>query len=168
MNKTRTIFIVILVLMIVLAGVAIVFSVTKDDRSANKLLGNSSKEADEIDSKHMRDFKIIDVDKYLELYNSDKTRVIIIGRTGCEYCSIAEPILKNISYEYEVDFYYLSIDTFSDDDGTKFLESDEYFKEKGGVNTPTILIVNKGIVDMNVGLDDTEGYEKFFKDNNII
>ena len=36
MNKTRTIFIVILVLMVVLAGVAIIFSVTKDDRSVNK------------------------------------------------------------------------------------------------------------------------------------
>ena len=168
MNKTRTIFIVILVIMAILAAVAIIFSVTKDDRSAKKLIGDSSKEADEIDSKHMRDFKIIDVDKYLELYKSDKTSVIILGRAGCEYCSIAEPILKNISYEYEVDFYYLSIDTFSGDDSTKFLESDEYFKEKGGVNTPTVLIVNKGIVDMNVGLDDTEGYENFFKENNII
>ncbi len=168
MNKTRTIFIVILALMVILAGIAIIFSVTKDDRSANKLIGNSSKEADEIDTKHMRDFKIIDVDKYLELLNDNKASVVVIGRTGCEYCSIAEPILKNISYEYEVDFYYLAVDTFSGDDGTKFLNSDEYFKEKGGVSTPTVLILKKGVVDMNVGLDDTEGYENFFKKNNII
>ena len=129
MNKTRTIFIVILVVMVILAGVAIIFSTTKDSRSANKLINNSTKEADDIDTKHMRDFKIIDVDKYLELYKDGKTSVVIIGRTGCEYCSIAEPILKNISYEYEVDFYYLSTDTFSGDDGSKFLNSDEYFKE---------------------------------------
>lgn len=168
MNKTRMTFIVIIAVMVVLAAVAIIFSVTKDSRSANKLIDDSSKQADEIDSKHMRDFKIIDVDKYLELYNSDKVSVVVIGRTGCEYCSIAEPILKNISYEYEVDFYYLAVDTFSGDDGTKFLESDEYFKEKGGVSTPTVLILKKGIVDMNVGLDDTDGYENFFKNNNII
>ena len=94
MNKTRMTFIVILAVMVVLAAVAIIFSVTKDSRSANKLIDDSSKQADEIDSKHMRDFKIIDVDKYLELYNSDKVSVVVIGRTGCEYCSIAEPILK--------------------------------------------------------------------------
>lgn len=168
MNKTRWVFIIILALIVIVSGIAIIFSVTKDDRSANKLIDGSTKEADEIDADHMRDFKIIDVDKYLELYKSDKTSVVIIGRAGCEYCTIAEPILKNISYEYEVDFYYLSTDTFSGDDGTKFLNSDEYFKEKGGVSTPTVLILNKGIVDMNVGLDDTEGYENFFKENNII
>lgn len=168
MNKTRTIFVMILASIVILAAVAIIFSITKDDRKVDKLIDNSTKEADEIDTKHMRDFKIIDVDKYIELYNSDKTSVVIIGRTSCEYCGIAEPILKNISYEYEVDFYYLSVDTFSGDDGNKFLESDEYFKEKGGVSTPTVLILKKGIVDMNVGLDDTEGYENFFKNNNII
>ena len=97
MNKTRVTFIVILAVMVVLAAVAIIFSITKDSRSANKLIDNSSKQADEIDSKHMRDFKIIDVDKYLELYNGDTASVVVIGRTGCEYCSIAEPILKNIS-----------------------------------------------------------------------
>ena len=65
--------------------------------------------------------------------------------------------------------YYLSLDTFDDDARSKLLNSDKYFKDNGGVNTPMVLIVknNKMVAYIDELVNSSE-YIKLFKDNGLI
>ena len=82
MKKTRIIFISILTGIVVLFLVVLLLAVTTESRVKNKAVRQGSKEASETNKK--KDFKNIDVDKYLELYKQNKVSIVLIGRSGCE------------------------------------------------------------------------------------
>ncbi len=172
MNKV-TVVVIIVISIFVLGFGAIIF-LTKEDGAVEKKVKKTYVEKIEDDSNkvkksEMADFTNIDIDKYLELYNGDKTSVVLIGRSGCEYCVIVEPILRNIMYKNKIDINYLSLDNFDDDAREKLLNSDKYFKDSGGVNTPMLLIVkDKKIVDYEDGLISRREYMDFLEKNNII
>ena len=160
----------ILILFIVL--IVVLSTSSKEREKSNieeSIIETATRESNSIDDKEKKDFIIIDVDKYLEILNGDELSVVIVGRSGCEYCQIAEPILQKISKDYDLDINYLSVDTFDKEDNDRFLESDSYFKEKGGVATPTILIIeDKEIKTRLEGLYTTDDYISFFKENSVI
>lgn len=167
MKKTRIIFISILTSIVVLFLVILLLAITAESRARNKAIRESSKEASETNKK--KDFKNIDVDKYLELYKGDKVSIVLIGRSGCEFCTIAEPILQGIAYDKNLDIYYLSTDGFSDEDKTNLLNSDKYFQKKNGMPTPLLLLIKKSkIVDKVEGLTSKDEYIEFFDKNKII
>ena len=145
-NKKMAIILIGSVVLIGLfIGLIVLLSSSSNERKKSNIeesiIDTATRESNSIDDKEKKDFIIIDVDKYLEILNGDELSVVIVGRSGCEYCQIAEPILQKISKDYDLDINYLSVDTFDKEDNDRFLESDSYFKEKGGVATPTILII---------------------------
>lgn len=167
MKKTRIIFISILTGIVVLFLVVLLLAVTTESRVKNKAVRQGSKEASETNKK--KDFKNIDVDKYLELYKQNKVSIVLIGRSGCEYCAIAEPILQGIAYDNKLDIYYLSTDGFSEEDKANLLNSDKYFQKKDGMPTPLLLLVkNSKIIDKVEGLISKDEYIEFFDNNKII
>lgn len=167
MNKTRAIFISILVGIAVIFFTVLILVMTSEQRAKNKAVNKSKKEASEVSEK--KDFISIDVDKYLKLYESKDKTVVLIGRSGCEFCKIAEPILQGISHDYDFDIYYLSTDGFSDEDKTNLLNSDKYFQEEDGMPTPLLLIVRKSKIVAKVeGLISKDEYLEFFDKNKII
>ena len=172
MNKV-TVIVIIIIAVFVLGFGAIIF-LTREDGTVEKKQVKSYVEkieddSDSVKKSEMADFTNIDIDKYLELYNGDKASVVLIGRSGCEYCVIVEPIIRNIMYKNKIDINYLSLDNFDDDARDKLLNSDKYFKDSGGVNTPMLLIVkNKKIVDYEDGLISRSEYMDFLEKNNII
>ena len=172
MNKVTVIVIVVLAVFVL--GFGTIIFLTREDGNVEKELEKTYVEKIEADSdkvkkSEMADFTNIDIDKYLELYNGDNTSVVLIGRSGCEYCVIVEPILRNIMYKNKIDINYLSLDGFDDDARDKLLNSDKYFKDSGGVNTPMLLIVKDGkIVDYVDGLISRSEYMTFLKNNSII
>ncbi len=172
-DKAKKIMIVCLIIFVVVGGIVMYLVSTSEERNLKKqqqnVINNASNDSGNVSSDEMKDFIIIDTDKYLELYKGDKTSVVMIGRSGCEFCQTAEPIIKNIMYEKKIDVYYLSTDGFDSEDREKMLNSDKYFQEKKGISTPCILIVkNSTIVDIIEGLADKNNYLDFFKENNII
>ena len=94
---------------------------TKKSNIEESIIDTATRESNSIDDKEKKDFIIIDVDKYLEILNGDELSVVIVGRSGCEYCQIAEPILQKISKDYDLDINYLSVDTFDKEDNDRFL-----------------------------------------------
>ena len=172
MNNKKEIIVmgVIAVIVTVAAIVAIVIKGDFITENKKKHYQNSiEEEADNIKKSEMKDFTIIDINKYLELYKGKDSSIIMIGRTGCEYCQIEEPILRYVAYKYNLKIYYLSLDTFDDDSRSKLLNSDKYFKDNGGVNTPMVLIVknNKMVAYIDELVNSSE-YIKLFKDNGLI
>ena len=167
MNK-KLFWIIGIVVLIVLLIISC--SIKLDDETTSDLyntLENATKEAANIKTNEQKEFIEISIDEYLNKYNEDKKTLILIARPTCHYCQIAEPILHNIAYKYNLNINYLNTDSFHNDDKQKFMESNEYFKN--GFGTPMLLVVSEGkINDMVDGVTDTSNYIEFLKRNRFI
>lgn len=156
--------IVLLVLLIVCC------SINPGDKSSNdseSTLTNAINEASKIKEKEQKEFTEINIDEYLNIYNGEERKIVLIARPTCQYCQIADPILKNLAYKYNISINYLNIDNFQEDDAQKFIESNEFFGSN--ISTPMLLIVSNGkINDMIDGVTDTRHYTEFLKENNFI
>ena len=143
---------------------------TKTDKvmeDGQTIVTNAQKESEAVKDDEKKEFTQINVDKYLEYYAGEENKIILVARPTCHYCQIAEPILQNISFKYNIEINYLNTDEFSDDDQTKFINSDDTFKD--GFGTPFLLIVsNNKIVSSVNGLTDEAHYISFFKTNSFI
>ena len=171
-DKAKKVIIIVLIVCAIFSGIVMYLVATKEERELKKqeqdIINKSGSDSSKVSRDKMRDFKMINVDKYLELYKGKDISIVYIGRSGCQYCQTAEPIIQNIMYEKKFDMYYLSTDGFDDEDRVNMLNSDNYFKEKKGISTPCISIVkDSSIVDKIEGLADKDTYLKFFKENNV-
>ena len=171
-DKAKKVIIIFLIVCAIVSGLVMYLVSTSEERTLKKqekdIINKSGNDSSKVSSDKMREFKIINVDKYLELYKGNSASIVYIGRSGCEFCQIAEPIIQNIMYEKKFDIYYLSTDGFDDEDRVNMLNSDNYFKEKKGISTPCILIVkDSSIVNKIEGLADKDTYLRFFKENNV-
>lgn len=169
---------ILVILGIVLAAILIIIcsmvgtdsNNTKTDKvveDGQTIVTNAQKESEAVKDDEKKEFTQINVDKYLEYYAGKENKIILVARPTCHYCQIAEPILQNISFKYNIEINYLNTDEFSDDDQTKFVNSDDTFKD--GFGTPFLLIVsNNKIVSSVNGLTDEDHYISFFKTNGFI
>lgn len=169
---------ILVILGIVLAAILIIIcsmvgtdsNNTKTDKvveDGQTIVTNAQKESEAVKDDEKKEFTQINVDKYLEYYAGEENKIILVARPTCHYCQIAEPILQNISFKYNIEINYLNTDEFSDDDQTKFINSDDTFKD--GFGTPFLLIVsNNKIVSSVNGLTDEDHYISFFKTNGFI
>lgn len=109
----------------------------------------------------------INVDEYLDMYNGSDKKIVLLASPSCGYCTIAEPIIQNIAYKYNIDIHYLNAGEFDSDAKSKFVSSNELFA--AGYGTPMLLLVSDNkIHDYVDGLTDTEGYMNFFEENGYI
>lgn len=170
-DTVKNVIIVILILIIVCGGL---FFVSSDSsKTNNKSSSNSTdieslaqEESNNVSKDQMKDFNEISFSTYMDMYNGSVLSLVLIGRPTCHYCQIAEPILKNISYKYNVTINYLNTDNLSEDDQADLVRSNDYFKDFG---TPTILVVSNGEIKNKIeGLYTSDGYIKFLKNNNFI
>lgn len=130
--------------------------------SDDDILKLATKEAGEVSDNEREQAKEISIDEYLELYNGDSKKIILLSKPTCSYCKIAIPILENIIYKYKVEINYLNVGELSSEDSKKLTNSSEYFSE--GYGTPLIFIVKSGeIVDKIDGLVTKESYIEFFR-----
>ena len=137
------------------------------EEKPESILANAKKESSNIKENEKKDFTEINIDTYIEYYSNEDSKIILIGRSGCPYCQIAEPILKNISYQHNITIYYLNSDNFTQEDETKLLESNDFFNSEWG--TPLLMIVgSNSLIDKVDGLTDTAHYNDFLKRNHFI
>lgn len=140
---------------------------TSDSEDANTILANATKESKAVKETETKEFTNIDVNTYLEYYNGSEYKLVILARPTCQYCQIAEPILHNIAYEYNLEMYYLNTDDFSGEDQNNFIASNEEFS--AGYGTPMLLVVGNGTIKNQVdGLTDRTHYIAFLQVNEFI
>ena len=178
MDKDKKVGIAIVISLVAILLIACCFIGKKGSSNINSSFANQSNDADEIlnnaqdessvitdDDK--KDFESIDINQYLEFYKGNENKVIFIGRPTCSYCQIADPIVRKINKDYDLNIYYLNTDEFSGDDEATFVKSDEFLEN--GYGTPMLFIVsNNEIVDKVDGLTDTAHYIEFLTTNKII
>ena len=168
MNKKTIGIIGIIVLVIVLIVGATIKPKEKDNptTSGTDILTNAQIESQNVKEDEQKEFSNINVSDYMNMYNGEEKTLVLVARPTCGYCQIAEPILHNIAYKYDININYLNTDDFSEEDSSIFVNSNEKLK---GFGTPMLLVVNNGnINDMVDGLTDTTHYIEFLKKNEII
>ena len=135
----------------------------------NEIIKNAQTQSANIKDSEKKDYKEIKMSDYLEYYAGSESKIILIGYPTCPFCQIAEPILKNLAYEYDLEINYLNTDNFTDEDEATLLQSDEYFRENEGFGTPLILIVKDNkILNKIDGLTDRGHYKKLFEEEGFI
>lgn len=140
---------------------------TSSSENTKDIITNAQIESESVKEEETKEFTEIRVDDYLSMYNGEETSLILIGRPTCHYCQIAEPILHNIAYKYDININYLNTDNFQDDDSQKLIESDSFFSN--GFGTPLLIVVSNGKINDKVdGLTDTKHYVDFLKENGYI
>jgi len=131
------------------------------------ILANAREESASVKENEKKEFIQIDINEYMNYYNGEEPTLILLARPTCGYCQIAEPIIQNIAYEYNLDIHYLNTDNFTDEAQTTFVQSDEFFNT--GYGTPILYIVMKGqILDKVDGLTDRAHYVEFLRMNGYI
>ena len=142
-------------------------SATETTEEVNSVLDNAQKESEAIKEDEMDDLDEIDIDEYLDMYADDDASIVLIARPTCSYCTIAEPIIRKIAKDYDVDVNYLNTDEFDEDDQNELINSDDFFAE--GYGTPLLLVVGEdSIIGKVDGLTDTKNYIDFFKKHGFI
>lgn len=174
MKKEKSVIIILIIVLVIILGVGLFTGEKKESKKSTSLsndveviLSNAQKESKNISDKEKKEFIMINAEKYLDYYKADNKTIILLAKPTCHYCQIAEPILANIAYEYDLDINYLNTDEFTQEDKETVINSDAYFSN--GLGTPILLIVsNEEIVDVVDGLTDTAHYLDFFKKNGLI
>jgi len=170
-DTIKNVIIVILVLVIVGGGMFLV----PTDSSKNKDTGVSDsnnieelaiEESNNILDNEKKTLNEVTLSQYLDLYNGTTDSIVLIARPTCYYCQIAEPIIQNVAYKYDLTINYLNTDNLNEEDQASLIKSDDYFESFG---TPVILIVGDGKIKNKLeGLTISDYYISFFKETGFI
>ena len=137
------------------------------DPDVQRQILNAQKESAAVDKDEKKDFTEISVDDWYQYKASGGGTLVLAASPTCSYCQVAEPIIQNIMYKNNLDIKYLDVSKFDEETLQKFIDSDELFKD--GFGTPILFIIGEGkIIDIVDGLTDTEHYEEFFRNYNLI
>ena len=173
MEKKEKFLLLGLLLVLILVVVVSLFIGGNKDTKSKKLSNdsevvykNAQQESEAVKESEKKDFIQIDVNKFIEYLNGESSMIVLVARPTCGYCQIAEPIIQNVAYEYDLNINYLNTDNFSEEDSDKFLNSNEMFKDDFG--TPTLMIVSNNSIIDSVGLTDYAHYVDFFTRNSFI
>lgn len=159
--------IIVVVVLLIIACLINPNSKTEYSDNPESIIENATNESSEVNENEKKEFIEINIDEYLNKYNGEERTLILVGRPTCHYCQIAEPILHNIAYKYDLNINYLNTDNFEEDGAKRFIESNERFSN--GFGTPMLLVVSNGeINDIVDGVTDTRHYIEFLKENNFI
>ena len=106
--------------------------------------------------------------KYNELYNSEDLSIIYIGRDGCGFCENYTPIIKEVTKENELTYYYVNLSKLTTKDRDRLYSSHELFKDEN-FGTPTTIIVSNGkVITYHIGYMEKDDLIKFFKEVKVI
>lgn len=106
--------------------------------------------------------------QFKEKLGSEEKTVIYLGREGCRYCQLFEPVFTDIQELYKFNYLYIDTDQVSD----RYLEMilndlDVTDVEKFG--TPYLAIVsNNEVVDTQSGYADYNDFFNFLQENDAI
>ena len=169
-DKKKIAFCLLFIILLLLITISLF--INRDDEEdilldePEEILEAAERQSEEVNKKEIKEHTKIYVDTFIKYINNKEKKLILFARPSCNYCEIAEPILKNLAYKYKFEINYINTEEITEEEKEKLKEVDEFFENLG---TPTLLVIEKGeIVDMVDGLTDKAHYKAFLKDNKII
>lgn len=113
-------------------------------------------------------FDTVDTTKVVELFESEETQVVYIGRSTCGFCVQFLPSLQQAQKDYGYKTKYLDVTTVTEDGQKAILakDNDEKFLETNFGSTPMVILVKDGkLVDGWVGYAEYEKFANFLEEN---
>jgi predicted bacteriocin transport accessory protein len=105
-----------------------------------------------VDSKDQNEkgLKEITVSEYIARVQSGNRSVFYIGTPRCGYCTMIEPVLRDLSKDLDIEIYYINMDNVAQEDYAALFGSSDVFETNWG--TPLLIIFEHGLtVDYNIG-----------------
>lgn len=104
-----------------------------------------------------------ELDNYLKRENIS---ILVLGKTGCNFCDLYKPILEEVSGEYGLEILYIDFKQFDEEEYEKVMDSeitipkkctnyDEDVPLKRGFGTPLTLFIKE-----NTSYDCIRGYKQ--------
>jgi predicted bacteriocin transport accessory protein len=122
------------------------------------------------DSKYTN-LTFVDYAAYKKIYEGFGKNILVIGRSGCSYCSKYKPVINEVAKEEGLKIYYLDIIKLTEDEWNTLFEKDlaDFVKANQNWGTPsTIILEDQKVVDSFVGYTDKAATIKFYKKNGLI
>ena len=110
---------------------------------------------------------IIDYQDLASKFKKEDTFVLYLGSSQCSHCMEFKPTLERVIADNSLDVYYIDLAKVSEE------QYKEIAKKTGLEGTPTIVYVEKGVVDRDddkriVGTKDEEETTDYFKTIGLI
>ena len=114
-KKNKTIWIIIITIIIVSIVTVLTYNIIKKDY-----------------------FTKLNYEEFFNKWENDDTFVLVISKTECPYCQMYIPKIKKISVEYKINTYYVETDTFTAEESSAFSNLINYNA------TPTTVFIKNG------------------------
>lgn len=112
---------------------------------------------------------MIDYENYKNILTSAEKSIVVLGQSGCSYCSKTLPVLNELAEKHKITINYLNITSLSEEDSEALMTSTTYLKELENFGTPLTLVIESGeVVDTLSGYNDSSVFEEFFSEQKII
>lgn len=97
--------------------------------------------------------------------SEEKAFLVVIVKDGCGYCEAYEPILKEVSTEYNVPINYINLSNLTQDEYNSLSKSNSYLRTKKWGTPTTLLLYGNAVVDSISGYVEKEELVSFIKEN---
>lgn len=173
LNGIKTVLILILV---VFVAYTILFAVSINSTSSNKITDDSAQEETEIPEYDVSKFNEVDYNGLKKLLDAKGTHVIYIGRDTCGYCAMFIPTMVEAQEKYGFVTDYFDISKVFNFETNSVVDQKAYdelsklndFVEENFLATPMVLIFRNGkYVDGTLGYQDINTYSQFLEKNDI-
>ncbi len=110
----------------------------------------------------------ITYDEYKEKISNGEAFVVIIERTGCSYCEMYMPIMKEYAEENKVAITYIDTDTLTEDEFNELSSTNSYLKRNQWGTPTTLFMLGDRVIDTIGGYVDKATIEDFFDGRIVI
>ena len=110
----------------------------------------------------------IDYGTYEAKIANGENFIVVIERTGCSYCEMYAPIVKEVADEYAIPVYDIDIANLTEEEYTLLNDSNSYLKRNNWGTPTTLLMSGKNVAASLGGYVEKDEFVSFIKTNVIL
>ncbi|MBQ2872775.1 MAG: hypothetical protein IJE89_02105 [Bacilli bacterium] len=110
----------------------------------------------------------ITYNEYNTMVDNGDAFIVIIERTGCSYCTMYMPIVKEVATEKKIPLYYIDTDTLTSEEMTELETTNSYLKKNQWGTPTTLFMLGDRVLDTIGGYVEKESVLAFLKDKVVM
>lgn len=162
LKQIRNILIIIAIILLV----NVIVTGMNNNNNLSSGSGTSGESSETTDTSDTTEYDVsafteVTVDEMFTKVNTTGYQVIYIGRSGCGYCRMFIPALKEAQTKFKYTTLYIDLDKVTSDGATKMKAISDELNEKFGY-TPMVIVYKDGkYQNMRVGYSEYSSLESF-------
>lgn len=102
--------------------------------------------------------------EYNNMVSNNEAFIVVIERTGCSYCEMYMPIIKEVADENKIPIYYINTDNLSSEEFELLNNKNSYLRRNSWGTPTTLLMYGNKVLDSIGGYVEKSSIEAFIKD----